>query len=82
MNLLKELTNSELRRIELLQKRTEMHPDVILIDEQISRIKEELSKYNNNTLTAFRIISNSLKNKQENINSIIAKYSADLEKLA
>ena len=81
MNLLKELTNSELRRIELLQKRTEMHPDVILIDEQISRIKEELSKYNNNTLTAFRIISNSLKNKQGNINSIIAKYSADLEKL-
>ncbi|MCB0744463.1 MAG: hypothetical protein KDC67_11205, partial [Ignavibacteriae bacterium] len=81
MNLLKELTNAELKRIELLQKRTEMHPDVILIDEQISRIKEELSKYNNNTLTAFRIISNSLKNKQENINSIIAKYSADLEKL-
>ncbi|MCB9211400.1 MAG: polysaccharide biosynthesis tyrosine autokinase [Ignavibacteriales bacterium] len=81
LNLLKELTNVELQKLELLQRRTELHPDVILLDEQIGRIKSELSKYNQNTLTAFKIISNSLRNKLSNIQSLIAKYSYDLEKL-
>ncbi|MFZ1290809.1 MAG: polysaccharide biosynthesis tyrosine autokinase [Melioribacteraceae bacterium] len=81
LNLMKELTKTELQRLELLQRRTELHPDVVLLDEQINRIKSELTKYNHNTLTALKIISNSQKNKLENINSLISKYSGDLEKL-
>ncbi|MBK7107161.1 MAG: polysaccharide biosynthesis tyrosine autokinase [Ignavibacteriae bacterium] len=81
LNLMKELTNTELQRLELLQRRTELHPDVILLDEQISRIKSELTRYNHNTLTALKIIANSQKNKLENINTLISKYSGDLEKL-
>lgn len=81
INLLKKLNAAELERLELLQKRTSSHPDVILKDEQISRIKKELANTNQNTLTAFRIIESSLKNKLENISSLITKYSAELEKL-
>ncbi len=80
-NLLKQLNEAELQRLELLQKRTESHPDAILKDEQIERIKKELAKYNQNTLTAFKIIQSSLKNKLENISSLIKKYSVELEKL-
>ena len=81
LNLMKELTNTELKRLELLQRRTEAHPDVMLLDEQIQRIKTELANYNQNTLTALKIISNTQKNKLENINSLISKYSVDLGKL-
>jgi capsular exopolysaccharide synthesis family protein len=79
--LLNELSNLELQKLELLQKRTELHPDVILISEQIERIKTELSKFNKNTVTAYRIISNALNNKQYELGLLVSKYSKKIEAL-
>ena len=43
--LLADLTKLELQKLELLQKRTEVHPDVIKLTEQIMRVKSELTKF-------------------------------------
>jgi tyrosine-protein kinase Etk/Wzc len=80
-NLLDELSRLELRKIELTQKRTKMHPDVILLTDQINNIKNELTKYNNNTLIAYNIITNALDNRQIKLDNLILKYSSNLEKL-
>lgn len=80
-DLLRQLTNTELQKLELLQRRTEFHPDVVLLDDKIKRIKNELTNYNNNTLISFNIISNSLENKLNNIDNLINKYTGRLEKL-
>ncbi len=80
-NLMKELTTLELKRIQLLQRRKEIHPDVVLLTEQINKVKKELSKYNHNTVTAFNIMINALKEKQSNLNELIKKYSVDLTTL-
>lgn len=53
--MLGELSRLELQKLELLQKKTEFHPDVVLVTEQIERTKIELTKYNQNTLTAYQI---------------------------
>jgi tyrosine-protein kinase Etk/Wzc len=79
--LLKQLSDLELQRLELLQKRTENHPDVRSIDEQIYLAKEKLSKYNQNTLTAYQIILNSLEKKLLKINNLMSKYEVKLEML-
>ncbi len=78
---LSELAKLELARLELLQKRTEYHPDVQILSEKIEKIRDDLRKYNKNTLTAIGIISNSLKQKQRDINRLIAKYKSQLKKL-
>lgn len=80
-DLLRQLTNTELQKLELLQRRTEFHPDVVLLDDKIKQIKNELTNYNNNTLISFNIISNSLENKLNNIDNLINKYTGRLEKL-
>ncbi|MEJ5263345.1 MAG: Wzz/FepE/Etk N-terminal domain-containing protein, partial [Ignavibacterium sp.] len=46
--LMRQLSNLELQRIELLQKRTENHPDVKAVDEQIASVKQRLSAFNEN----------------------------------
>jgi len=79
--LLKQLTNTELERLELLQKRTSQHPDVKAKDKRIKEIKEKLSKYNQNTLRAYKIIINSLNEKLKDLNEIIEKYSKSAERL-
>src|SRR5690606_18007224 len=47
--MMKQLSELELKRFELLQKRTENHPDVKNIDEQIAQAKKKLADYNENT---------------------------------
>jgi capsular exopolysaccharide synthesis family protein len=79
--LLKQLSDLELQRLELLQKRTEKHPDVIALDEQIYMAKEKLNSYNQNTLTAYQIIINSLEKKLLKITNLMSKYEVKLEML-
>ncbi len=78
---LNELARLELAKLELLQRRTELHPDVKNLSEQIEKIKRNLTKYNKNTLNAIKIISNSLINKQTDLNKLIVKYTSQLQKL-
>ncbi|MFX0134047.1 MAG: GumC family protein [Candidatus Hodarchaeota archaeon] len=79
--LLQQLSNAELERLELLQKRTSQHPDVKAINKRIEEIKEKLSKYNQNTLTAYKIIINSLNEKLKDLNGLIEKYTKSVERL-
>jgi len=79
--LLKKLSDLELQRLELLQKRTESHPEVIAINEQIKEVKERLSNFNENTINSFQIIIESLKKKQNSLNALIRKYSKNIENL-
>ena len=79
--LLKQLSDLELKRLELLQRRTEKHPDVIALDEQIYMAKEKLNSYNQNTLTAYQIIINSLEKKLLKITNLMSKYEVKLEML-
>ena len=80
-SLLKQLSDLELQRLELLQKRTENHPDVIALDQQIKMAKDKLSSYNQNTLTAYQIIINSLQKKLLKISNMMSKYDVKLEML-
>ncbi len=80
-NLMKELSTLELKKIEMLQKRKEIHPDVVLLSEQINKVKKELSKFNHNTVTAFNIMITALQDKENDLNKLIYKYSRDLENL-
>ena len=79
--LLKKLSDLELQRLELLQKRTPNHPDVIALDNQIFMSKQKLSSYNENTLTAYQIIISSLEKKLLKISNLMSKYSVKLEML-
>lgn len=79
--LLEQLSNAELRRLELLQKRKENHPDVISVNDQIEKIKEKLSHYNENTITSYQIIINALKKKQAGLKKLISEYGSKVEKL-
>ncbi len=79
--LLRQLSDLELQRLELLQRRTENHPDVIALDEQIQMAKEKLASYNQNTLTAYQIIINSLEKKLLKISNLMSKYEVKLELL-
>lgn len=73
--LLQQLSNAELERLELLQKRTENHPEVIAIDDRIDQIKEKLSSYTQNTITAYEIKIATLEDKQSKLTEMIKKYS-------
>jgi capsular exopolysaccharide synthesis family protein len=79
--LLEQLSDLELSRLELLQRRTENHPDVVSLDERIKLAKDKLASYNQNTLTAYQILINSLDNKRADINSMMAKYEVRLGQL-
>ncbi len=79
--LLSQLSDLELKKLELQQKRTESHPDVINLNEQIRLAKEKLASYNQNTLTAYQIIINALEKKRQDINGLTSKYEVKLEML-
>ncbi|MFO7445632.1 MAG: polysaccharide biosynthesis tyrosine autokinase [Ignavibacteriaceae bacterium] len=79
--MMKQLSELELRRLELMQKRTENHPEVQKIDEQIATAKKKLSKYNENTLTSYEIISNSLEKKSNQISSLLNRYENKMRTL-
>ena len=72
--LLRQLANAEIERLELLQKRTENHPSVREVDSRIGEIKSKLSNYNQNTITAYSIIITSLETKQGDLERLIRKY--------
>ena len=79
--LMRQLSDLELQRLELLQKRTENHPDVKAIDEQIKMVKQKLASYNQNTLTAYQIMINSLDKKLLQITNMMSKYEVKMERL-
>ncbi len=80
-SLLSQLSDLELKKLELLQKRTESHPDVKILTDQINKIKVNLLKYNNNTITAYKILIDALRNKKQKINSLIDEYKYKLNSL-
>jgi capsular exopolysaccharide synthesis family protein len=77
-SLLTTLSNLEVKRIELLQKETESHPDVVNIDNQIAQIRKQLSSYNQNTLTAYQIIISTLKEKKAKLENLISQYKSQI----
>jgi capsular exopolysaccharide synthesis family protein len=79
--LMKQLSDLELKRLDLLQKRTENHPDVQKIDQQIAEAKKKLAKYNENTLTSYQIMANTLAKKSNQINSLMGKYEGKMKTL-
>lgn len=80
-SLLQRLSDYELQRLELLQKRSENHPDVINLDEQIRLAKENLAGYNQNTLTAYQIIINTLEKKLVKITNLMSRYEVRMQQL-
>lgn len=79
--LMTQLSNLELQRLELLQKRTENHPDVLALDEQISLTKSKLAGFNQNTITAYKIMINTLEKKLLKITALMSKYEVQMRSL-
>ncbi|MBK7631090.1 MAG: polysaccharide biosynthesis tyrosine autokinase [Ignavibacteriales bacterium] len=79
--LMSRLSELELQKLELIQKRTEKHPDVIALDEQIRSVKEKLAGYNQNTLTAYKIIISTLENKLRKIDNLMSGYDVKMQRL-
>jgi len=78
---MRQLSDLELQRLELLQKRTENHPDVIAIDEQIKLAKSKLAGFNENTITAYKIMISTLEKKLLKINDLMSKYEVKMRSL-
>jgi capsular exopolysaccharide synthesis family protein len=76
-----QLSTLEVKRIELLQKETESHPDIVSINNQIVQLKRQLSNYNQNTLTAYRVTINSLQGKKKSLENLINQYQAKVQGL-
>lgn len=79
--LMGRLSELELQKLDLMQKRTEKHPDVVNIDEQIQLVKQKLSSYNQNTLTAYKIIIGTLDKKLYKINSLLSLQQSEIKQL-
>jgi len=79
--LMRQLSDLELQKLDLLQKRTENHPDVINIDEKIHLAENKLASYNQNTLTAYKIITNTLEKKLLKIANLMSKYEVKMQRL-
>lgn len=79
--LMTQLSSLELQRLELLQKRTENHPDVLALDEQISLTKSKLTGFNQNTITAYKIMINTLEKKLLKISAMMSKYEVQMRSL-
>jgi tyrosine-protein kinase Etk/Wzc len=80
-DLMSRLSDLEMQRLELLQKRTEKHPDVVKLDEQIRLTKDQLSSYKQNTLNSYKIIIETLEKKQAKINTLMAGFETQIQKL-
>jgi capsular exopolysaccharide synthesis family protein len=80
-SLIARLSDLEMQRLELIQTRTEKHPDVIALDEQIRSVKERLTGYNQNTLTAYNIIINTLENKLRKIDNLMSGFNVKMQQL-
>ncbi len=80
-DLMNKLSSLEVKRIELLQKRTDTHPEVMNLDNQIAELKNKLSSYNQNTFSAYQININALKHKDDNLNKLISRYEGKIKTL-
>ncbi|MBT8387123.1 MAG: hypothetical protein KJO12_06895, partial [Ignavibacteria bacterium] len=80
-NLMENLADLEMQRLELLQKRTEKHPDVLNLNEQIRSVKDKLGSYNQNTLTSYQIIIKTLEKKLIKIASLMSGYEDKMQRL-
>lgn len=80
-SLLEQLSDMEIQRLGLLQRRKESHPEVITINEQIAQIKSKLAEYNQNTLISYNIIIDGLRKKRSDLNRLIERYSKKIETL-
>jgi capsular exopolysaccharide synthesis family protein len=80
-SLMTQLSDLEMQRLELLQKHKEKHPDVKKLDEQIQLVKEKLASYNQNTLTAYKILINTLEKKLQKIDNLMSNYEVKLQQL-
>jgi len=78
--LLNQLSNAEIQRLTLLQKRKENHPDVITVTEQITQIKRKLNEYNQNTMTSYNILIKTLQSRSRKLSKLISQYSGRIEK--
>ena len=74
--ILKQLSDLEQKKIIELQTKSENHPDIIRLNDQIAQLKEQLKSYNKNTLDSYNIIISTLKDKRANLENLIAKYQA------
>jgi capsular exopolysaccharide synthesis family protein len=79
--LLEQLSDVEIQRLALMQRRKESHPDIIKINEQIAQIKSKLAEYNQNTLISYNIIIKGLRKKLAGLNSLISNYTQKIENL-
>ncbi len=79
--LLNQLNDLEIKKLELTQKRTKKHPEVIRLNEKIEEIKNKLKSFNFNTISALKIIKASNEKKEKRLNNLIRKYSNKLLKL-
>lgn len=79
--LMKQIADLELQRLELLQKKTENHPDVIAIDDQIKLAKSKIAGFNENTITAYKIMISTLEKKLLKINDLMSKYEVKMRGL-
>jgi capsular exopolysaccharide synthesis family protein len=77
--LMTQLSNLELEKLELMQKRKESHPDVLKIDEQISQVKKKLTSYNANTLSTYDIIINALDQKHQRLAGMMSRYESKMQ---
>ena len=80
-DLMNKLSTLEVRKIELLQKRTESHPEVVNVDNQINEIKKKLSSYNQNTFGAYQINIDVLKEKDKKLDDLISRYKGKIKNL-
>ncbi len=80
-DLMNKLSTLEVKKIELLQKRTESHPEVINVENQINEIKKKLSSYNQNTFSAYQINIDVLKQKEVQLDNLISKYQGKIKNL-
>ena len=80
--LMQELSNAELQKLELLQRRTATHPDVIAIDDRIKEIQSSLAEYNENTISSYEIIIQSLEQKQSDLQRLIYRYGQKARSMA
>jgi tyrosine-protein kinase Etk/Wzc len=80
-SVMNQLSTLEVRRIELLQKETESHPDIISIDNQIAQLKKQLSSYNQNTITAYKVNINALQGKKRLLENLISQYQSKIQGL-
>lgn len=79
--LMRQQSDLELQRLDLLEKRKETHPDVINIDNQLKQVRNKLQSYNENTLTSYNIIIKSLQQKENRLNEMMGKYESKMQSL-